>query len=385
MKSDEREKAIIAGFRPGGVEPGDTDDPYIELARLAETSGARVLTTITQKETRPTAQFHIGLGKVEEIAEAVTESGAGLVIFNNELSPLQFRNLEKELGVKVIDRTQLILDIFAMRAQSSEGKIQVELAQLEYLLPRIAGRGIELSRLGGGIGTRGPGETKLESDRRRIRARITTLKKKLDKVEKNRLIQKQRREKARIPVVSLVGYTNAGKTTLFNALSNEKAFVEDKLFATLDPLTRRIYIPDVGNALLVDTVGFIKHLPVHLVESFKSTLEGVRDASALLHVVDVSNPQFQEQMDEVGRIIVELGATEVPLLIVFNKIDLLEKPERLQHLLRLHPDAVAVSAKCEKDFASLKSAIKQNISSGASKEPARPPPDFDADCDGAGL
>ncbi len=361
MKEEPTEKAVVAGFRTAHVEWGDTDDPYIELARLAETSGARVVAVVTQKETRPTVQFYIGPGKVAEIREAIEEMEADLVIFNNELSPLQFRNLEKELGVKVIDRTQLILDIFAMRAQSNEGKIQVELAQLEYLLPRIVGRGVELSRLGGGIGTRGPGETKLESDRRRIRDRISTLKKKLEKVEKNRLIQKQRRERARVPVLSLVGYTNAGKTTLFNALSKEKAFVEDKLFATLDPLTRKIYIEGVGNALLVDTVGFIKNLPVHLVESFKSTLEGVRDASVLLHVVDVSNPQYQEQMDEVDRIISELGATKVPYLLVFNKIDRVGNSERLDHLLRLHPGAVAISAKKEREFADLKKAVRQKL------------------------
>lgn len=359
--SEKKEKAILAGFRPGGAAAWEEDGPYVELERLADTSGAKVVATITQKETTPTPQYHIGPGKVQEIADAVRELDADLVIFNHELTPLQFRNLERELDVKVLDRTQLILDIFAMRAQSSEGKIQVELAQLEYLLPRIAGHGIELSQLGGGIGTRGPGETKLEVDRRRIRDRISTLKKKLKKVEKNRAVQKQRREKAGIQVIALVGYTNAGKTTLFNNLTDEKAFVEDKLFATLDPLTRRIYLPGIGNALIVDTVGFIKNLPVHLVESFKSTLEGIRDARLLLHVVDVSNPQYENQMKEVDKIIAELGAQDVPSVIVLNKTDALDKPERLNLLLKTFPEAVPASALRDRELTALKRAITEKL------------------------
>jgi GTPase len=361
-ENNQIEKAVVSGFRTAHAVTGDIDDPYIELERLIETSGARVVAAVTQRETKPTAQFYVGPGKVEEIAEAVREHEADLVVFNNELSPLQFKSLEKELEVKVIDRTQLILDIFAMRANSNEGKIQVELAQLEYLLPRISGKGIELSRLGGGIGTRGPGETKLETDRRRIRDNISTLKKKLEKVVNNRLIQKQRREKANIPVVSLVGYTNAGKTTLFNALSNETAFVEDKLFATLDPLMRRVYFPDAGNALIVDTVGFIKNLPVKLVESFKSTLEGVREARLLLHVIDISSPQYMEQMDEVFRIINELEAAEIPCILVFNKADRLEKPERLELLLKQYPNSVPLSAKHGTGFEDLKRIIAEQIS-----------------------
>lgn len=365
-----KERAIITGFRPSGTVAGEYDDPYIELARLAETSGAEVVGCITQKETKPTAQFFIGAGKARELADAVRELDAGLVIFNNELSPLQFRNLEKELGVKVIDRTQLILDIFAMRAQSNEGKIQVELAQLEYLLPRIAGRGVELSRLGGGIGTRGPGETKLESDRRRIRIRISTLKKKLEKVARNRNIQKLRRDKAHVPVIALVGYTNAGKTTLFNLLSNETAFVEDKLFATLDPLTRRVYFAGLGNVLFVDTVGFIKNLPVKLVESFKSTLEGIRDAHLLLHVVDVSNPQYEEQANEVFRIIHELGADGIPSLLAINKADSLEKPERIVNLKKIYPDSVVISALKGTGITDLKRVITEKLREAKSAKKA---------------
>ena len=279
-----------------------------------------------------------------------------------QLTPLQFRNLERALDVKVIDRTQLILDIFAIRAQSNEGKIQVELAQLEYLLPRITGRGVELSRLGGGIGTRGPGETQLEVDRRRIRRRISVLKRKLAKVEKNRLIQKQRRRKSRIPVVSLVGYTNAGKTTLFNRLSSETAFVEDKLFATLDPLTRRVYLPDAGNVLIVDTVGFIRDLPHELVEAFKSTLEGVNDADLLLHVLDISDPQYAEQMREVGKVLADIGAQNIPTLLVLNKTDILDKPERLAAMMKLNPGSVPISALRDKDLTGLKRAISGMVS-----------------------
>lgn len=358
-----REKAILAGFRDSSTA-GGPDDPYIELERLADTSGADVVDVVTQPEGRLTPQFYIGSGKVKQLAEIALEKEAGLVIFNNELSPLQFRNLERELKIKVIDRTQLILDIFAMRAQSSEGKIQVELAQLEYLLPRMTGHGVELSRLGGGIGTRGPGETKLEVDRRRIRARISVLKKRLAQVERNRGVQTQRRRKRGVPLVALVGYTNAGKSTLFNSLSAAGAFVEDKLFATLDPLTRRIYIPGAGNVLLVDTVGFIKNLPEKLMETFKSTLEGVRDADLLLHVVDISNPDYEAQIREVELIIDSLEAQKVPCLYVYNKMDLLEKPDRLSRMLGAKSNSIAVSAKKDKEFIELKKKMNEMLAQG---------------------
>ena len=348
------EKALLTGFRTRGVEPGDPDDPYIELERLAHTAGAAVAAVLNQPETRPTPQFFIGSGKVRELRELVLEHEADAVIFNNELTPLQFRNLERELEVKVLDRTQLILDIFAMRAQSREGKIQVELAQLEYLLPRITGRGVELSRLGGGIGTRGPGETKLEVDRRCIRTRISVLKKQLAKVEQTRRTQTARRRRAGLPLIALVGYTNAGKSTLFNALCRATdAFVEDKLFATLDPLTRRIHIQGHGPALLTDTVGFIRNLPEKLMETFKSTLEGIRDADLLLHVVDVSNPQCGDQMHEVDRIIADLDAQDIPALCVFNKIDALAAAGRVDVLLKSHRLSAAVSARKRTNFEQL--------------------------------
>ena len=353
-----QEKAILAGFRLRDEDAGDPNDPYIELERLADTSGAEGLETITQTDRRPTPQFFIGPGKVKEIRERVDALEVDCVIFNHELSPMQFRNLERELEVKIIDRTQLILDIFAMRAQSMEGKIQVELAQLEYLLPRIAGHGVEMSRLGGGIGTRGPGETKLEVDRRRIRDRIAVLKRKLAGVEKTRRTQNRRRLSAGTPLIALVGYTNAGKSTLFNALTRSDTFVEDKLFATLDPLTRRVYIPNVGEALITDTVGFIKNLPPKLMQTFKSTLEGISDAGLLLHVVDAGNPAYQAQINEVDSVIDALGAADIPQLLVINKIDLPQAPERAERLLKVRNGAV-VSAKKDKEFALLKSKIAE--------------------------
>lgn len=358
MENSSHETVILSGHRARGIGAEDPDEAYVELAHLAKTAGGEVAAVHTQPETRPTPQFFIGSGKVEELHELIHELDADVVIFNNNLSPLQFRNLERELGIKVLDRTQLILDIFAMRARSNEGKIQVELAQLEYLLPRITGRGVELSRLGGGIGTRGPGETKLEVDRRRIRDRIAVLKRKLAGVEKTRRTQNRRRLSAGAPLIALVGYTNAGKSTLFNALTRSDTFVEDKLFATLDPLTRRVYIPNVGEALITDTVGFIKNLPPKLMQTFKSTLEGISDAGLLLHVVDAGNPAYQAQINEVDSVIDALGAADIPQLLVINKIDLPQAPERAERLLKIRNGAV-VSAKKDKEFTSLKSKIAE--------------------------
>ncbi len=335
-------RAILAGFRDSRIGDGDWDDPYIELAELAATAGAEVAEVFVQPGRRITAQYLLGTGKVAELKAAVEELEAGLVIFDQELSPMQQRNLEKELEVRVIDRTQLILDIFAMRAQSNEGKIQVELAQLEYMLPRMAGVGAAMSKLAGGIGSRGPGESKLETDRRRIRKRLSILRDKLARIERTRVTQKGRRARTGVPLIALAGYTNAGKTTLFNRLSNETAYVEDKLFATLDPLSRRVYIPELGQAVVTDTVGFIKNLPVKLVEAFKSTLEGIADADVILHVVDVSNPQCEEHVEEVNRIIVSLEAAEVPVVMVLNKIDRVEPQGRVERLVNSFPDAAAV-------------------------------------------
>lgn len=357
--SAEKPAAILAGFIKRGVAPDDHDYPFDELARLADTAGVSVAAVVSQPETRPTPQFLLGSGKIREIADAAETTGAAMVIFNHNLSPLQFRNLENEIGVQVIDRTQLILDIFAMRARSNEGKIQVELAQLEYLLPRMTGKGVELSRLGGGIGTRGPGETKLEVDKRRIRDRITTLKKKLKKVEKTRALQKRQREKSGIRTIALVGYTNAGKTTLFNRLAAEKALAEDKLFATLDPLTRKAHIPGVGQCLITDTVGFIRDLPIKLVESFKSTLEGVSEAHLLIHVVDVFSPQYEEQMAEVEKTIESLGAASIPTILALNKADMPAPDDRAASIMARNPNALPISALRDRDFAPLKEKIAE--------------------------
>ena len=354
------ERAILTGFADS-ADFDDTEGTLNELGQLADTAGAQVVARLLQRKTTPTPDYFIGRGKVKELAELATKSQADLIIFNNELSPLQFRNLERAVGVKVIDRTQLILDIFAMRAHSGEGKIQVELAQLEYLLPRIVGKGIELSRLGGGIGTRGPGETKLEVDRRRIRSHISSLKNKLKKVESARKTQKKRREKSGVPIIAIVGYTNAGKTTLFNAIAREHAFAEDKLFATLDPLARRFFLPKTGIAMLVDTVGFIRKLPVKLVEAFKSTLEEVNYAHLLLHVVDASHPECKAQISEVSKVIAMLGAEKTPIITAINKIDKLHAHHTTDLLRIQNEPAVEVSALRGTNLNELKSMVDETL------------------------
>ncbi len=265
------------------------------------------------------------------------------MIFDDELSPAQQRNLEQTLGTKVLDRTALILDIFAQRARTHEGKLQVELAQLKYNLPRLGGQGLVLSRLGGGIGTRGPGETKLEVDRRRIRERISEIEREIEQIRRHRDLHRQRRLAARIPAVAMVGYTNAGKSTLLNALTAADVLAEDKLFATLDPTTRKVTLPGGQEALLTDTVGFIQKLPHQLVAAFRATLEEVVQADLLLHVIDASHPRCQEQSDAVFRVLDELGAADKPVIPVYNKIDRLDNPHFKERLLRL-PDSVAISA-----------------------------------------
>lgn len=303
-----------------GIERGDNGAHMQELARLAETAGAEVIDIQTQRKRQLDAATYIGSGKVEELTLVLQGMGADLVIFDDELSGAQVRNLEQRLGCRVIDRTMLILDIFAKRATSREGKLQVELAQYNYRLPRLVGLGTTLSRLGGGIGTRGPGESKLESDRRHIRRRIRDLEAELQKLINQRQVRRARREREGIPVVALVGYTNAGKSTLLNALCGTQQLAEDKLFATLDTVSRRLTLP-VGECLLVDTVGFIEKLPHDLVDAFRSTLEETVYADLLLHVVDASSPQAQQQMHVVEQVLGELGAGAHATLLVFNKMD----------------------------------------------------------------
>lgn len=314
-----KEKAILIG-----IETGREEVDMEELSMLTDTAGAEVVKSIIQKRDHADNTFYIGKGKAEEIALLIQAIHADICICNDELDALQLRNLENTFGVKTIDRTALILDIFSSRAMTHEGKLQVELAQLKYRLPRLIGMGLVLSRQGAGIGTRGPGEKKLEIDRRRIRRRIFELESALDEVKKQRDIRRSRREKNEVPVVALVGYTNAGKSTLLNALCGSEALVEDKLFATLDPITKRASFDSEGDYLMTDTVGFIDRLPHQLISAFKSTLEEVKYADLLLHVIDISNANYDLQVKIVEDVLSQLGAGDTPCIKVYNKIDKLE-------------------------------------------------------------
>lgn len=316
-----------------------------ELQELAISAGAEVIGRITQKREEADPLYYIGRGKAEEIAGYLKQVGADLVIVDGDLSLLQHRNLERAFDIKVVDRTELILDIFAQRAHSKEGKLQIELAQLTYLLPRLTGRGVFLSRLGGGIGTRGPGETKLEVDRRRIRDRIALLKKELEEIRKQRARRRELRKSEDIPVVALVGYTNAGKSTLLNAITRASVYVDDRFFATLDPTTRRLRLKRGGLVLFTDTVGFIRDLPPNLVTAFRATLEEIREADILLHVVDGSHPHLLEQITTVNRILREEVKVEgKPMIYAINKIDKVDVRQLMQVLPSSLPNVVLVSA-----------------------------------------
>lgn len=335
------EQAVLVGVRLPGDNDWQLEESMQELISLSDTAGARVVGEFLQNRQRPDAATFIGKGKVEELADYCQQVSANLVISDRELSPAQSRNLEERLGVKVIDRTQLILDIFAGRAQTKEGRLQVELAQLKYMLPRLIGQGTKLSRLGGGIGTRGPGETKLETDRRRIRKRISDLERELKEVQRHRALLRKDRKNEPFPLVSLVGYTNAGKSTLLKALTGAEVFIEDKLFATLDPTTRRVQLTNNDTVLLTDTVGFIQNLPHHLVAAFRATLEEVVEADILLHVVDVSHPNCERHINAVQNVLKHLGALEKPMIMVFNKID---EVIDLQSIPHTDTSAVNISA-----------------------------------------
>jgi len=335
-----RELAVLVTLETDG----DWQESLTELERLADTAGAEVADVVLQRRDRPDPATFVGKGKAQEVHEAAAASGADLVIVHGELSPLQQRNLENVVKLPVIDRTGLILDIFAQRARSNEGKLQVELAQLHYTLPRLTGRGVWLSRLGGGIGTRGPGETKLEADRRRVRRRITAVTREVEEIRRHRATQRQARQASMIPTASLIGYTNAGKSTVLNALSGADALVEDKLFATLDPTIRRVALPGGLWILLADTVGFIRNLPHQLVAAFRATFEEVTYSDLLVHVVDASHPQMDEQMAAVERVLAEIGVPEKPIVTAFNKADAVEDVETLQMKARRCVPSVILSA-----------------------------------------
>ena len=330
LRAAGREKAVLAGAIPekATVIGGDAH-ALDELAELAETAGAIAVDRVTQRRDRPDVKYYLGSGVVDRIKESVRANRAELVIFDDELSPSQIRNLEDALDVRVIDRTALILDIFAARAQSAEGKLQVELAQQKYRLPRLTGKGIELSRLGGGIGTRGPGESKLETDRRHINRKIHILEAKLKELSARREVLRKERRRNNLPVIAVVGYTNAGKSTLVNALCDADVFVKDELFATLDTSVRRLQYGNDRDFLLVDTVGFIRKLPHDLIESFKATLEETVYADLLLHVVDASAPDCDECIDAVENILDEIGAGGRPRYLVLNKCDRLGEADEV--------------------------------------------------------
>lgn len=337
------ERAALVGLVTGNSRRVDAEHSLEELAGLADAADAQVVLRVLQERPKPDAATFLGRGKVELLARAAEEADVDVVIFDNELSPAQLRELQKRLGRKVVDRTQLILDIFARRARTREGKLQVELAQLKYLLPRLVGAGPELSRLGGGIGTRGPGETKLEADRRRIRVRIHALQQQIDEVRRRRSQVRDRRKKTAVPTVALVGYTNAGKTTLFNRLTKSDAPASDALFVTLDPLVRTVRLPDNRELLLSDTVGFIDRLPHALVAAFRATLEETAEADLALHVIDASSSERERHMAAVGRVLEEVGAVNVTRIDVFNKVDRLTPDER-RRLAGADPSAVLISA-----------------------------------------
>lgn len=348
-----KQNAYLVALQQYFQRDWETEENLIELAELAQDAGLNVVDTFVQKKSYPEPGTFIGKGKALELAEIVEDDS--VVIFDDELTPAQQGNLSDLIEAPVIDRTQLILDIFAQRAQSNEGKIQVELAQLNYLLPRLSGKGKALSRLGGGIGTRGPGETKLETDRRRIRKRIQDLKEELEKVRQTRSLQRQGRASSAAPVVALVGYTNAGKSTLLQALTGSEVYVADQLFATLDPTIRRWDLADGRWVYLSDTVGFIRKLPHTLVAAFQATLEEVIFADLLLHVIDANHPQSKEQKEAVEEVLKEIGATQ-PVISVYNKVDLMDHPLEIRG-----PDQ-GISAKNGENLEGLTKAVYEFFS-----------------------
>lgn len=360
------ERAILIGVEWGRNDSLWTvDDSLEELKQLADTAGATVIKKFIQKRPKPDPAFFIGRGKVQELALYAQQENIDLCIFDDELSPAQQRNIESVMGIRILDRTALILDIFAQRARTNEGKLQVELAQLQYTLPRIMGKGLMLSRLGGGIGTRGPGETKLEVDRRRIRDRIAFIKEQIEKVKAVRSLHRSKRKKNNVFEVSLVGYTNAGKSTLLNTLTNSDIYAKDQLFATLDPTTRQLTLPNKQEIIITDTVGFIQRLPHQLIAAFRSTLEVVTEADLLVHVIDVSHELYKEQAAAVHEVLKEIGAETKPVITVYNKIDKLPPDSKLADRLALEEDTVCISAAKKLNLESLQQMIESHLKSKA--------------------
>src|SRR4051812_40556012 len=356
-----QERALLIGLEQEGVSKWDLRDSMEELAELANSAGAQVVNTVTQKLQKPTAPYYIGKGKAELIKESFKDQHVTSVIFDDELSPAQGRNLENLLSRKVLDRTQLILDIFAQRARSREGRLQIELAQLQYLLPRLTRMWTHLSRQTGGIGTRGPGETQLEVDRRRGQERIAKLERELEGVRKVRSLQREGRRRHQWPVAAVVGYTNAGKSTLLNLLTGADVVAENRLFATLDPTTRSITLPNKQRMLLTDTVGFLRNLPHMLIESFKATLEEVSEADLLIHIVDLSHSRVDDQMEAVEGVIKELDASGKQTLIVFYKIDNLPNRELAETYTKRFPGSVAISARTGLGVSGLVQALEDEL------------------------
>lgn len=360
------ERAILIGMEWGRNDSLWTvDDSLEELKQLADTAGATVIKKFIQKRPKPDPAFFIGRGKVQELALYAQQENIDLCIFDDELSPAQQRNIESVMGIRILDRTALILDIFAQRARTNEGKLQVELAQLQYTLPRIMGKGLMLSRLGGGIGTRGPGETKLEVDRRRIRDRIAFIKDQIEKVKAVRSLHRSKRKKNNVFEVSLVGYTNAGKSTLLNTLTNSDIYAKDQLFATLDPTTRQLTLPNKQEIIITDTVGFIQRLPHQLIAAFRSTLEVVTEADLLVHVIDVSHELYKEQAAAVHEVLKEIGAETKPVITVYNKIDKLPPDSKLADRLALEEDTVYISAAKKLNLETLQQMIESHLKSKA--------------------
>jgi GTP-binding protein HflX len=367
---DGRERAILIGVT--GKNRLEAEESLAELAELARSAGLTVAATILQKRDKFDPRFLMGKGKLSELTIQALQLGSDLLIFDAELTPSQVRSITDFTELRVIDRTQLILDLFAQRARSREGKLQVEMAQVKYLLPRLRGRDDALSRLTGGIGGRGPGETRLEIDRRRMQERLHRLQRELEKVRAERRVRREGRKRHRLPILSIIGYTNAGKSTLFNALTHAAVPAEDRLFATLDPTTRRLRFPREREVIITDTVGFIQDLPRNLLEAFKATLEELEEADLLIHVIDLGNPRFPEHMAAVASILASLNLHDKPVLKVFNKMDLVS-PNLAALQARLH-DGVAISATDEGTLPPLIARLEEKVEEILARPAPEPPP-----------